>query len=250
MSGSDRDDRNGLVHAAAVLREVIAKQDLRVYPDFVYNPLEYAWDAHVEYLSRGSGRGKEAVLVGMNPGPWGMMQTGVPFGEVSLVRDWIGIRAPILRPAREHPKRPILGWDCPRSEVSGRRLWGYFKDRFTTPEAFFETGMVLNYCPLAFLGDTGRNLTPDKFPGELTADLFAACDTFLEAAVEALEPAWVLGVGRFALERIERVFGRSPEGFRVGTILHPSPASPVANRGWADAAQRQLDALGIWKAYP
>ena len=34
---------------------------------------------------------KEAVFLGMNPGLWGMAQTGVPFGTVSLVRDWMGI---------------------------------------------------------------------------------------------------------------------------------------------------------------
>ncbi len=248
--GGSSGSASGLVGAAGVLRGEMARIDPDGFPGFVYNPLDYAWDAHAEYLGRGAMPGKEVVFVGMNPGPWGMMQTGVPFGEVGLVRDWMGIRSQIRRPECEHPKRPIQGWGCERSEVSGRRLWGYFRDRFGTVDAFFKVGMVLNYCPLAFLGESGRNLTPDKFPAEQTAKLFAACDAHLEAALGALEPEWVLGVGRFALTRIEAVFGKDPKGFRVGTILHPSPASPVANRGWAAAAGRQLETLGIWKMYP
>ena len=30
----------------------------------------------------------------------------------------------------------------------------------------------------------------------------------------------------------------------IGTILHPSPASPKANRGWASIAERELQELG------
>jgi len=29
-------------------------------------------------------------------------------------------------------------------------------------------------------------------------------------------------------------------------VLHPSPASPAANRGWGEAATRQLVELGVW----
>ncbi len=32
---------------------------------------------------------------------------------------------------------------------------------------------------------------------------------------------------------------------RIGRILHPSPASPAANRGWAEVATSQLKALGV-----
>src|SRR5688500_13713287 len=91
----------------------------------VYDPLVYARDPHEAYLDRwGRGR-KEVLLLGMNPGPFGMGQTGIPFGDVTMVRDWLGIHGRVTRPAREHPKRPVLGFDCPRSEVSGTRLWGW-----------------------------------------------------------------------------------------------------------------------------
>jgi single-strand selective monofunctional uracil DNA glycosylase len=89
----------------------------------VYNPLEYARAAHERYLERFGTPPKEVVLVGMNPGPFGMAQTGVPFGDVKMVRDWMGISLPVKGPANQHVKRPIQGFDCGRSEVSGSRLW-------------------------------------------------------------------------------------------------------------------------------
>jgi single-strand selective monofunctional uracil DNA glycosylase len=56
----------------------------------VYNPLTYAWQ-RARGISGGASaaRAKEVVFLGMNPGPFGMAQTGVPFGEVAAVRDWM-----------------------------------------------------------------------------------------------------------------------------------------------------------------
>jgi single-strand selective monofunctional uracil DNA glycosylase len=212
----------------------------------VYNPLTYAWKAHEEYLRR-FGRGpKRVMFLGMNPGPFGMVQTGIPFGEVSAVREWLKICAPITPPAKEHPRRPILGYDCPRSEVSGRRLWKLFADRFGTAEGFFADHFVGNYCPLAFLSDTGSNVTPDKLGRSERALLEAACDEHLCRVLEILQPEWLIGIGAFARERGLAATGNS--GIRVGQILHPSPASPKANRhDWGQTATAELVAQGVWK---
>jgi single-strand selective monofunctional uracil DNA glycosylase len=211
---------------------------------YVYNPLDYAWPAHEQYLHRAATTKKKVVFLGMNPGPFGMAQTGVPFGEVVAVRDWIGIDAPIGKPAREHPRRPIDGLVCPRSEVSGRRLWGMFAERFGTAEQFFEKYFVANHCPLAFMEDTGRNRTPDKLSTAESAPLMAACDAHLRRVVEILEPEWLIAVGGFAEKRAtEALAGLN---VRIGKILHPSPASPAANRGWAEQATRQLVEQGVW----
>ena len=209
---------------------------------FVYNPLDYASAAVEQYLDRWAAPGIDVLLLGMNPGPWGMAQTGIPFGEVNAVRDYLGIDAEIRKPATEHPKRPILGLDCPRSEVSGRRLWGWAAERFPTADAFFEQFFIWNYCPLAFLEASGRNRTPDKLPQYERAPLFEACDRALEALIDFIEPTHVLGVGKFAETRVRQV---APDGVAVGTILHPSPASPAANRGWAEQVEKQLAALEI-----
>ena len=178
----------------------------------------------------------------MNPGPFGMTQTGIPFGEVAVVRDWLKIHTPIGQPANPHPKRPVQGFDCPRSEVSGRRLWGLFAERFASPGAFFADHFVLNYCPLVFCEAGGRNRTPDKLPPAEQARLFAVCDEHLRRVVEILEPEWLIGVGGFAWARGEAVAA----GAKLGRILHPSPASPAANRGWATAVTQQLIELGVW----
>ena len=209
----------------------------------VYHPLRYAWDAHAAYLDRyGKGR-RSVLLLGMNPGPFGMAQTGVPFGDVAMVRDWLGIEAPVGRPPAEHPKRPVLGFQCPRSEVSGQRLWGWARARFGTAERFFARFFVANYCPLLFMTKTGRNLTPDALPAAERAPLFAACDQALRAMVDLLEPEIVIGIGRFAEDRAGAALkGRE---LRIGRILHPSPASPAANRDWAGQAERGLMQLGI-----
>ncbi|MBI3072129.1 MAG: single-stranded DNA-binding protein [Deltaproteobacteria bacterium] len=211
---------------------------------YVYNPLVYARAMVDAYFAR-YGRGKREVLfLGMNPGPWGMAQTGVPFGEVSIVRDWLGLDAPIGRPAREHPKRPVDGLLCKRSEVSGARLWGFARDRFQTPQTFFARFFVANYCPLAFLEASGGNLTPDKLPAREREPLFAECDKALVALVEAMRPRCVVGIGNFAEARARAALAKSP-GIVVARAPHPSPASPAANRGWAVAFETALRTAGL-----
>jgi single-strand selective monofunctional uracil DNA glycosylase len=209
----------------------------------VYNPLEYARVPHEQYLMRYGGGQKEVLLLGMNPGPFGMAQTGVPFGDVTMVRDWMGISAAVTKPPDEHPKRPVLGFECERSEVSGTRLWGWARDRFGTPARFFQRFFVANYCPLVFMESSGANRTPDKLPSSEQQTLMGACDDALRDVVRQLRPRLVIGVGGFA-ERRARV-ALASETVAIGGILHPSPASPLANRGWAGTIEKQLQSLGI-----
>jgi len=209
----------------------------------VYDPLVYARVPHEAYLSRYGGAPKEVLLVGMNPGPFGMAQTGVPFGDVAMVRDFLRIGGDVGAPRREHPKRPIRGFSCARGEVSGARLWGWVEARFGSPERFFARFFVVNYCPLVFLEESGRNRTPDKLPGAERDRLFAICDRALAETAGALGPRIVVGVGSFAAARCAEALAGS--GVRVGRMLHPSPASPAANAGWASQAERALRELGI-----
>jgi len=211
----------------------------------VYNPLLYARRANDAYLDAYGHGPKRVVFLGMNPGPWGMAQTGVPFGEVGVVRDWIGIDVRVGRPEHEHPKRPVAGFASTRSEVSGARLWGAMAQEFGTAERFFAGHFVANYCPLLFLEETGRNRTPDRLLPDERAPLFEACDRHLRSLVRVLEPEWLVGIGAFAERRAQEALAAGA-GPRIARILHPSPASPAANRGWADAARRQLVDLGIW----
>jgi single-strand selective monofunctional uracil DNA glycosylase len=236
---------SSLTDAALKLRRKLSRLSFPPPVAFVYQPLDYAWAAHECYLKHfGSGR-KRVLFLGMNPGPFGMVQTGVPFGEIAAVRDWLKIQADVGKPELEHPKRPVTGFACRRSEVSGRRLWGLFAERFATPERFLAEHFVANYCPIAFLTASGSNLTPDKLPSASSRPLYDACDDHLRLVVDLLEPEWLIGVGDFAAKRAEAVF--SEGDFKIGKVLHPSPASPAANRDWAGKATRQLIALGVWE---
>lgn len=230
----------------AAARELAARVDRMQFAPpvtHVYNPLVYARGIHEHYLQRyGEGR-KRIVFVGMNPGPFGMAQIGVPFGEINTARDWLGLEGPVGQPPMPNPRRPVEGFACTRSEVSGQRLWGLFRDRFGEPTAFFAEHFVANYCPLAFFED-GRNLTPDKLPAAEQRPLLDACDAHLQTLVEVLQPEWVIGIGNWAEKRAADALGQS--GVKFGRILHPSPASPAANRGWAAAAGKQLGDLGVW----
>ncbi len=234
-----------MLDAARELSDAVTRLSFSPPVSWIYNPLDYARAAHEEYLRRYANGRRRVLFLGMNPGPFGMAQTGVPFGEVAAVRGWLGIECPVAAPAKVHPKRPIEGFACERSEVSGRRLWGLFAERFGAAENFFAEHFVANYCPLAFMDDGGRNLTPDKFPTRDTEPLHAVCDAHLRAVVAALRPDWVIGVGDFAEKRARLAV--TDTGVRFGKILHPSPASPAANRGWSAAATKQLQALGIWE---
>jgi single-strand selective monofunctional uracil DNA glycosylase len=209
----------------------------------VYNPLAYARATHEAYLERWGQGPREIVLLGMNPGPFGMAQTGVPFGDPTLVREFLGLSGEVGRPPREHPKRPVLGFSQERGEVSGARLWGWARERFGTPERFFSRFFVANWCPLAFLEEGGKNLTPDKLPATEREALREPCDRALRETVAALGPRLVVGVGTFAQVRAREALAGT--GVAVGGMLHPSPASPLANRGWAAEAERQLRALGL-----
>lgn len=211
----------------------------------VYDPLDYAWAPHALYLSRYGAGPKEVLLFGMNPGPWGMAQTGVPFGEIAAVRDWLGLEAPVKKPKHEHHARPIEGFACARSEVSGARLWGWAQETFTTPERFFERFFVVNYCPLSFMEASGKNRTPDKLPPAERAPLLAECDKAVVQVVELLKPRVVVGVGAFAEDRLRAALEGSKRKVEIGRVLHPSPASPLANQGWGKQATKALRELGV-----
>jgi single-strand selective monofunctional uracil DNA glycosylase len=232
-----------LVAVTRELSERVSALSFGAPVEYVYNPLQYAREPHEKYLKKyGAGR-KRALLVGMNPGPFGMAQTGVPFGDVALVRDFLGIEGAVSAPSHQHPKRLVQGFSCARSEVSGTRLWGWAKTRFGTAGAFFEHFFVYNYCPLAFMEASSRNRTPDKLPKQEREPLYAACDAALVQVAKSLAPEWVIGIGAFAEKRARQALESAQVSF--GSILHPSPASPQANRGWGRLADEQLARYGL-----
>ena len=225
------------------LTEATARLDFAAPVHHVYRPLEYAAEAHASYLDKYAGLGASVLLLGMNPGPFGMCQTGIPFGDVQMVREWLGIGEGVREPGSQHKARPILGFKSKRAEVSGTRIWGWAARRFKHPEDFFGHFFVWNYCPLAFLEESGRNRTPDKLPRKERDELFDTCDTALKELVDQLGFRQVLGVGRFAGQRAKVAF--TAQDIKVGDAPHPSPASPAANRDWVGSFERALAQNGI-----
>ncbi|MCA9691314.1 MAG: hypothetical protein R3A51_02725 [Nannocystaceae bacterium] len=232
-----------LLEATRALARDVSKLNFGTPVTHVYNPLEYAWRSHALYVRRYATGPRRVVFLGMNPGPFGMAQTGVPFGEVEHARAFLKVEAAVDKPAIEHPKRPVQGFACTRREVSGQRLWGAVAERFGDAARFFADHYVANYCPLAFLEESGRNRTPDKLPAGERAPLYAACDRHLQRLVALLRPRWVIGVGAFAEGRARAAL----EGVdvEIGRVLHPSPANPVANRDWAGTVRAELATLGL-----
>lgn len=238
-----------LILAAARLRDALHDWPARapIGPiHYILNPLAYAWPLHQAYLTLAAppGHRVEAVLVGMNPGPWGMAQTGVPFGSPDLVESFLALRGEVQQPPFVHPKRPIAGLASPRTEVSGQRLWGGVRACFGTPQAFFARFFIANYCPLAFQTESGANVTPDKLPRAVAEGLEALCDAHLLAVIEALQPQKVIGVGKWAESRAQAVVDSAGLSCGVASIPHPSPANPAANRGWLEAARVAFAQLG------
>ena len=217
------------------------------FDGYIYNPLSYAWQSHELYLKKYVHPNAKAFFLGMNPGPFGMMQTGVPFGEINYVKNWMHIQAPVTKPPREHPSRPVLGFACPRSEGSGKRFWGLFSQKYPNAEDFFAHNAVFNYCPLGFLepGKTAKNFTPDHLLREEKAQLEQLCDAYLSSVLQLINPDILIGVGKYAQNKLENVNKDSSK--IVSSIIHPSPGNPQANRGWNEKTTEKLIELGVWE---
>lgn len=233
--------KKDFINAARKLANDVDSIDFRDLGITVYNPLKYAWQQNQNYIDKYLNDSMRYVFLGMNPGPFGMAQTGVPFGDVVLVRDWLEISGKVGAPAITHPKRPIQGFDCSKREVSGSRLWGWAKNRYGMPSNFFRDYFVWNYCPLVFMEESGANKTPDKLPPEYRERLFKYCDEALLSLVKCSKATHVIGVGKFARKRAEICLGSL---VNIGDILHPSPASPKANKNWANEIEAQLGNMG------
>ncbi|KAK0135045.1 Single-strand selective monofunctional uracil-DNA glycosylase [Merluccius polli] len=243
--GPDRDPSGRFLAAELELNVLLGRLRFGHPVRYVYNPVDYAWETHSAFVRKYCRGGQTVLFLGMNPGPFGMAQTGVPFGEVNTVRDWFRIAGQVGHPADEHPKRRVVGLACTQSEVSGARFWGLFRTLCGEPERFFRHCFVHNLCPLMFMADSGKNLTPPELSAGERDALLALCDVALCRVVEALGVTMVIGVGRVAEQRARRALAAAGSAARVEGIMHPSPRNPMANKGWAAAAMTTLEKLGV-----
>ena len=216
------------------------------YDGYIYNPLDYAQAMHEAYLSRYVRQSAKVLFLGMNPGPFGMMQTGVPFGEVNAVRDYLKLSLPVLKPKKEHPNRPVEGMNIKRSEGSGKRLWGLISLKWPNPDEFFKDHCIFNYCHLGFLdsGKTAKNFTPDHLPKEERKALEDVCDSYLKDIIDLIDPMALIGIGKYAQAKLEAVNDKADR--IVSSIIHPSPGNPQANVDWNGKTTEKMKELGLW----
>ncbi|KAF5297131.1 hypothetical protein FQA39_LY02711 [Lamprigera yunnana] len=190
---------------------------------YVYRPLDYAFKPHSVFTHRYCTTPKKILFVGMNPGPWGMCQTGIPFGEVNVVKDWFQINDEVSKPEKECPERVVSGLSCKRSEVSGQRIWGLFRNICGTPEKFFKHAYMYNYCPIAMMKIKGVNVTPSEIKGETQRLLEEICDKTLYDVIQLLQVEIVVTVGKFAEARALHVLKhKNPFKTKVLYLMHPN----------------------------
>lgn len=226
----------------------VGKITFRSPVEYVYNPLEYAFNIHTMYVEKYCNTVKKILFLGMNPGPWGMVQTGVPFGEINMVRNWLKISGPVGKPAKEQPSRKVTGFQCTRSEVSGKRLWGLFQELCKSPEKFFKHAYIHNYCPIALMNKKGCNITPAELKGQEVQTLHAACDKALAKAISILKVEIVIGIGGYAEKRAQLVVQSSKLPVKVLCLPHPSPRA-VNNKNWSEKATQKLSEFGLLECF-
>lgn len=216
------------------------------FDGYVYNPLDYAWQCHEAFLRKYIEKNAVALFLGMNPGPFGMMQTGVPFGEILAVKNYLKIEGIVSKPQIEHPGRPVLGLETTRSEISGKRIWGLIAEHY--PKCDFSKDIaVFNYCPLGFLLNikTAKNETPDHLAKDERKALEDVCNSYLYDVIEMINPKMLVGVGKYAQNKLETVNDKSDR--KVFSIIHPSPGNPQANNGWSEKTTAKLREEGLWR---
>ncbi|XP_047511589.1 single-strand selective monofunctional uracil DNA glycosylase [Pieris napi] len=203
----------------------------------VYNPTIYARDTFEMYIRKYCNTKKKIMFFGMNPGPWGMSQTGVPFGEISSVRDWLGIEGCVGKPLEENAARPVRGFDCTRTEVSGKRFWGLFKKLCGFPEVFFETSLVYNYINQQWMNSKGCNITPADFKMSQMESLYNIGDLVFANVLRLYGVETVVAIGRFCLVRAQKAISQYIllKNVKVIYLPHPSPRV-VNNNDWEERA--------------
>ena len=154
-------------------------------------------------ISSATGAGpREILFVGMNPGPFGMAQNGVPFGDTAMVRDWLGIEAPVERPRREHPKRPVLGLRMTRGEVSGARLWGWARGAFRDSGAILPARLRVELLPTFLHGGERAERHPRQAaPRRARAPVRGLRRCTRRGRSPTSGPVIVVGIGAFAAWR-------------------------------------------------
>lgn len=225
-------------------KQTIKKMDVLKFDkkkvQYVYNPVDYAYAGYSRYVRKYLKSSKKILFVGLNPGPYGMCQTGIPFGDVSTVKEWMELEMDISKPLDECPKKPVDGLKCTTVEQSGKRFWGFFKKKCGAADNFFRNAFVINYCPIAFFDRSGKNVTPNELEVSSREELEKICDEYLEKVVEMVKCEIIICVGRYAEHKVKSIFIDNSE-INILYMKHPSPQVGSEDNWLADAHEFLID---------
>lgn len=215
--------------------------------EYIYSPLDYASNLHKVFLKKFLCTSKKVLFLGINPGPWGMCQTGIPFGEVNIVRSYLRVDGEVLTPTNCHPQRPITGLNCHRSEVSGKRLWDLFIELSEgDPYKFFKDCFIHNYFPLALMNNNAKNITPGDLKSEYQKELQEICDKSLSDILTLFHTEIIVAIGKYAEKRSNEVVKKFRlTNIKVVQIPHPSPRSVGTAEKWKKETLVQLKSYNI-----
>ena len=211
------------------LKQNLIKNNKQI--EFAYNPLDYAWKPHEYYLRKYGSLGAKTIIMGMNPGH-GMGNTGIPFGCPKKVKNYLKIvNLNVKKPRKEHPKREIMGLECKKPEISGKRIWNLIEEIYGPPSVAFKNIFVLNHFPLWMFNASGQNITPDKLNLSESKKIFDICNKHLADVINTLHADTIIGVGKYAhkMAKLAIMETKLPH-VKVKEIPHPSPANPIANK--------------------
>jgi Uracil DNA glycosylase superfamily. len=207
------------------------------------NVFSYAIDPFLEYLEKAERGSVRTLYLGMNPGPYGMYRTGIPFCDFVTKREFLKITASVdetfIDVDAVRGEKP----DEKRREVSGMRLWGLFESVYHSPERFFSSSLVLSYSPLIFFRSEGRraNIALSDVKSLDRKRIEKVSDEFLKRYIKELKCDTLVGIGDYA----HRALVRCSDGERLLKIAHPSPANPAANGDWAGRTYCYLKSEGV-----
>uniref|UniRef100_A0A1A9WNN6 Uracil-DNA glycosylase-like domain-containing protein n=1 Tax=Glossina brevipalpis TaxID=37001 RepID=A0A1A9WNN6_9MUSC len=203
---------------------------------YIYNPVEYAKDVHCEYLKKYLNGCKKVLFVGMNPGANGMGQTGVPFGNITSVRDMMQLSGLVDQPDEIHPKRPVNGLQHTTEEPSGKRLWPLLEKLADgSLDNFFKQCFVYNFCPLIYYDKHGKNITPNELKGAYRQEILNVCLETLESLIRLLDCEIVVAIGDYVFQCLKK--SEYCQSKRIMKLAHPSPRA-VGNQNWPEKAEK------------
>ena len=200
----------------------IELDELKFFPPcfYVYNPLSYCFESFKIYFEYLNTEEEINLFFGINPGPFGMAQTGIPFGDKETVKNYLKIepKIDIDKIPKQHPKKQILGLEVKRVEKSGRIFWGVIKEFYPEKYDFFKSNFVLNFCPLCFLDEQGRNITPKVLRKEDQIALYKILEIFMLKLFKLIKIKKLIAIGDETFSYLNALNTK----LKIQTIIHPA----------------------------